>query len=509
MPHKVVAPFAFFRSHSNPFDLQESKKSSRRSSNSRPAPSERSNSSSTSSLAVSDEVPKIFRMPDTHKRLSFPSIMHSPKSSSKSIPQVQSSKLEFVIESPPLVFYGPASSSTGALLSGQLKLNVHDEFMAIDSFTMRLALEVTRKKPFHAHCPECAHQSTDLTTWSFLQGPATLRKGQHDFPFSFLLPGHLPATMKGSLSSIDYVLKATIVPKNAEPIKISQILNLKRAIAPSEFPRHSIRIFPPTNLTANCELPPVIHPIGETTVSMRMDGVVKRNVEAKTQTQWKLKRLTWRLDETQKEISPACTKHAAKLGNVEDVKKGTAHQDTRTIGTEEIKSGWKADYSSPDGTIELEFPFSIQPDSHPVCDTKAEDGTEVSHVLVVEMIVAEEFAPIKKPTQVTPTGAARVLRMHFNITVTERAGLGISWDEEQPPLYENVPASPPAYGNAELYEGEPIPDYEDLIPLDGAIEDAYSSTSSTRNDNGGEGSSRLSYSGASVRTAHSGSSAGL
>lgn len=180
MPHKVVAPFAFFRSHSNPFDLQESKKPSRRSSNSRPAPSERSNSSSTSSLAVSEEVPKIFRMPDTHKRLSFPSIMHSPKSSSKSIPQVQSSKLEFVIESPPLVFYGPASSSTGALLSGQLKLNVHDEFMAIDSFTMRLALEVTRKKPFHAHCPECAHQSTDLTTWSFLQGPATLRKGMLD-----------------------------------------------------------------------------------------------------------------------------------------------------------------------------------------------------------------------------------------------------------------------------------------------------------------------------------------
>jgi arrestin-related trafficking adapter 1 len=99
---------------------------------------------------------------------------------------------------------------------------------------------------------------------------------------------------------------------------------------------------------------------------------------------------------------------------------------------------------------------------------QAEDGTEVSHILIVEMIVAEEFAPIKKPTQVTPTGAARVLRMHFNITVTERSGLGISWDEEQPPLYENVPASPPAYGNSELYEGEPIPDYEELTPLDAA-----------------------------------------
>jgi len=174
------------------------------------------------------------------------------------------------------------------------------------------------------------------------------------------------------------------------------------------------------------------------------------------------------LDETQKTISPACAKHAAKFGNVDEARKGIAHQDVRTIGTDEMKSGWKADYNSPDGMIELEFPFGIRADSHPICDMKAEDGTEVSHVLIVEMIVAEEFAPIKRPTQVTPTGAARVLRMHFNIIVTERSGLGISWDEEQPPLYENVPASPPAYGNSELYEGDPIPDYEDLTPLDDA-----------------------------------------
>ena len=289
--------------------------------------------------------------------------------------------------------------------------------------------------------------------------------GEHNFPFSFLLPGHLPATMKGSLSSIDYVLRATVAPVNGEPMKLSRVLNIRRSVNPGDTPRHSIRIFPPTNLTANCELPPVIHPIGETTISMRMDGVVKRNVDTKTQTQWKLKRLTWRLEETQKTISPACPKHAAKLGNVEDAKKGIAHQDIRTIGTEEMKRGWKADYSSPDGTVELEFPFGVQAGSNPICDLKAEDGTEVSHVLIVEMIVSEEFAPIKKPSQITPTGAARVLRMHFNTIVTERAGLGISWDEEQPPLYENVPASPPAYLNAEVYDGEPIPDYEDLSPL--------------------------------------------
>lgn len=406
-------------------------------------------------------------MPEGHKKMSLAHLT-SPKSSATRIPQHQAVTLDVRMESPPVVFIGNAQNSTGALLSGQLVLFIHEDKMAIDSFKMRLALEVTRKKPFHAHCPDCTIQSSDLNTWNLLEGPATLRRGEHLFPFSCVIPGHLPATMKGALSSIEYVLRATMTPRAGEPLKLSHKLDVKRAIPAAETPRHSIRIFPPTNLTANCELPSVIHPIGETNISMRIDGVVKRNVDTKTQTQWKLKRVTWRLDETQKTIAPACIKHAAKAAD--DQKKGIAHQDVRTIGTDEMKSGWKSDYNSPDGSIDLEFPISIRPETRPICDLKSEDGTEVSHVLIVEMIVAEEFAPIKKPTQVTPTGAARVLRMHFTLSVTERAGLGISWDEEAPPTYENVPASPPGYGHSENYAGPAIPDYEDLSPLDSVVE---------------------------------------
>lgn len=92
---------------------------------------------------------------------------------------------------------------------------------------------------------------------------------------------------------------------------------------------------------------------------MRMDGIVQRKTETKTQSQWKLKRLNWRLEETQKTISPACARHAAKLGNVEESKKGIAHQDVRVLGADEIKSGWKGDYDGVDGTIEMEFKFGI------------------------------------------------------------------------------------------------------------------------------------------------------
>lgn len=251
--------------------------------------------------------------------------------------------------------------------------------------------------------------------------------------------------MHGTLCVIDYLLKAVVTPVNGPPLFLQRDLAVSRAIPEAELPKQSIRIFPPTNLTAHVELPNVIYPIGEFQCLFRLDGIIKRNLDSASQTHWKLKRLTWRLEETQKVISPACTKHALKAGALEGEKKGMAHSEVRLLNTEEMKSGWKCDYTSATGSIECMFPFSIRGDAEPLCDVKAEDGTEVSHALVVEMIVAEEFAPIKKPTQSTPTGAARVLRMHFNTIVTERSGMGISWDEEQPPLYEDIPGSPPHY----------------------------------------------------------------
>ena len=117
-------------------------------------------------------------MPGSNKRLSFPNnILHSPKSSSKSIPQFRPVELRTEIESPPLVFYGASESSTGALLSGQVKLTVNEDTMPIESMYFKLVLDVTRRKPFHAHCAECANQTTELTKWEFLAGSATLKRG--------------------------------------------------------------------------------------------------------------------------------------------------------------------------------------------------------------------------------------------------------------------------------------------------------------------------------------------
>ena len=278
--------------------------------------------------------------------------------------------------------------------------------------------------------------------------------------------------MNASMARVDYNLQATLVPRQGQNLNLKHSLTVRRAIQPSDTPRQSVRIFPPTNLTAHVTLPSVIHPIGEFNATLRLDGIIRRNTETGTQTHWKLKRLSWHLDEVQKFTAPACPKHALKAGCPIGERTGNRQEEVRTLNSGEMKNGWKSDYNGPDGCVELEFPFSIRPDAMPVCDTKGEDGTEVSHHLVVEMIVAEEYAPITHPHKVTPTGAARVLRMHFSCTVTERSGMGISWDEESPPLYENVPASPPGYGAVGLYEGTPIPGYEELESRPGSSRDA-------------------------------------
>jgi len=110
------------------------------------------------------------------------------------------------------------------------------------------------------------------------------------------------------------------------------------------------------------------------------------------------------------------------------------------------------------------------------------------------MVVAEEWSPKHKPNQATPTGAARILRTQFHLLLTERPGLGVSWDEETPPVYEDVPASPPHYTN--------VTDF-DLAEISGQMEEfhfdpntaqagttmASSSTGTAKPSSSGSGSS--------------------
>jgi hypothetical protein len=364
------------------------------------------------------------------------------------------------------VFYGDAENSSGALVSGQLFLDVRkEEGVEFESFDATLNIHVVQKRPFVAHCHDCTNQFTEVKRWVLLERPLLLAKGRHAFPFSILLEGHLPTSMDGALVAISYEFKAEAVPKpegSSHPvIKLERTLDVKRSLPEHDVPHHSVRVFPPTNIKASVHYPQAIHPIGNNTLSLRLDGLSKHNPKPNTIERWKLKKLTWRLEETAKTIAPACAKHTPKDSSQEQPgKKGLVRTDVRTIGEKALFSGWKSNYSSPsDSAVEIELDYYLAKNAKYNCNSKSRDGSEVSHQLMVEMVVSQEWAPASRPNMVTQTGVGRILRMHFATVLTERAGLGISWDNEAPPVYQDVPPSPPSYS------------METRLVCDGAIED--------------------------------------
>lgn len=401
-----------------------------------------------------------------HHRLSF-GPLHFGRSSKES--HVNSNlTLEWKIESPPIVLYGTPEESTGALVSGLLFLTVKDEPVHLDSFVATLKMHTTQKRPYTAHCHDCIHQYTELQKWSFVQGSRILNKGKHGFPFSVLLPGHLPASMDGQLVNIAYEFLAEATPTSGfgQPVKLEKLFDVKRSLLAPELPHHSVRIFPPTNIKASVHFPQVIYPIGQNNLTLRIDGVARLNTKSKTLEFWKLKKLTWRLEETTKAVAPACAKHAPVTPSEETEttsSKGVKRTDTRIIGEKTLLSGWKSNYSGPDdASIELELDYMLGKHAKYSCDTRTRDGTEVSHQLMLEMVVSQEWAPANKPSMVTQTGVGRILRMHFTDILTQRGGIGVSWDNEAPPIYQDVPPSPPSY-NEEIAAA--LPDH--IEPLDG------------------------------------------
>jgi hypothetical protein len=195
-------------------------------------------------------------------------------------------------------------------------------------------------------------------------------------------------------------------------------------------------------------LPTVIYPgATDNAVDVTLSGL---NIPD-TKLRWSLRKITWRLDEIAKVVSPACATHAHKVGGVEG--KGILYEDTRIVGAGDMKSGWKHDKSA--GKIECVLYVGSAIQAMTACDVDAMSGVHVSHNLVIECVVAEEMlhaaiGPARKGGQYQPTGNARVLRMSFPMIVTERGGMGISWDEEIPPRYEDVAwNAPPSFAQSE------------------------------------------------------------
>lgn len=379
---------------------------------------------------------------------------------------------EMIMESPPAILHGSMAYSSGALISGRLKFNVEDPSgeVVLDNFNMVLQVTTTTKKPVGKECRDCAIKVETLKEWKFLSEPKSfLKMRDNQFPWSCMLDGRYPATTQAQLGSISYALNVHATTALGEKVEFTHPLQVYRAIPPSP-EKSSIRIFPPTNLTGRVTMAPVVHPIGKIPVQMTLSGIVEKKDQS--QTRWRLKKMMWRIEEHCKVKSTPCSKHKAKVTDG----KAIQHTDSRQLGNDELKTGWKTDFDTVGGEIAMDFEISMatKPSHKVTCDVDSQSGLEVKHNLIIELIVAEEFVPNKNTNLITPTGAARVLRMQFALHVTQRAGMGISWDDEMPPMYEDVPPSPPGYGSAdkndgafggaivEDYEGPEV-EYNDLI----------------------------------------------
>lgn len=90
--------------------------------------------------------------------------------------------LDCVVESPPVVFYGSPEDSTGALVSGQLVLEVLDERVEMDYLQASIVVRTVQKRPFQGHCGECGVREEALKEWGFLRQPAPLSKGMYLVP---------------------------------------------------------------------------------------------------------------------------------------------------------------------------------------------------------------------------------------------------------------------------------------------------------------------------------------
>lgn len=367
-------------------------------------------------------------------------------------------ELDLLVESPSLVMYYAPEQSSGALFSAKLKVTVPKAEIVLESLNMRLVSVATYKMPFVANCPACAKQETELQRWAFLKEPVKLKAGEHYYPFSKLFPGDLPATTSAINQHIEYRLYAVANLGSGNEFRLDWPISLTRALR-SVQDREFKRIFPPTDLTMTITMNPVIHPVSDLPFTMRLTNL--REKDKDSHLRWRLMRINWRIEETEKVVSPPCPKHAAVEGTDAFSQQGTPHTNTRCIGQGEFSRGWKSDFV--ENIVEGEFTAAVNRNVKSCCDVEVTGGISVTHKLYMEAVISQERVSDLHVTRGTLTGTNRVLRCNFGVQLTEKSGLGISWDEEAPPLYEDVPASPPTYAQMIDYTGPALD--EDQINL--------------------------------------------
>ncbi|EDO14714.1 hypothetical protein Kpol_316p7 [Vanderwaltozyma polyspora DSM 70294] len=217
----------------------------------------------------------------------------------------------------------PSSNTNVQLLSGYTKI-------AVDSVTLKLIQIVHFHKTFVPDtqaiqtCKNCTTKTTKIKNWDIQKNTVEMSVGSYVFPFSCLIPGSVPATTTlGSTAEteIKYELIATVKYKDprrdlptfgkVQSLKLSMPIAVTRSILRGP-DKNSLRVFPPTELTATAVLPNVVYPKSSFPLEMKIDGISSGD------RRWRMRKLNWRIEETTRIRSYACDSHKHDLKQKEE-----------------------------------------------------------------------------------------------------------------------------------------------------------------------------------------------
>lgn len=356
------------------------------------------------------------------------------------------------IDTPTTVILNDPENRDSSLIKGRLVLDAH-HVVEVERLHATLRLCIIQKKPFKRGCRDCKNQTTELEHCSFITSTATLQRGKFEYPFSYRVPDDLPPSLDTSIVSVFYEFEAeAFVRREGQLSKAPKVVTLKHNLNISRSPLvpnsalYSRRIFQAAGIEVGCHFGSIIDPNGTHNVRLTMNGLVSYPGNEENVQIWRLWKGSWRLEETVKTIAQACCCHANGIEGSEDDKVQKRSKVT-VLGEDGIYSGWNSDDTL--GTLDMDFAFSLKKTKgHAINyahNTGHGDEVEVTHALVVELILVKEYFPKGRPDLSIRTGVARILRSQHQVVLSDYARVSNLPVDECLPFYQELFPSPPIY----------------------------------------------------------------
>ncbi|RMJ20232.1 hypothetical protein CDV36_000129 [Fusarium kuroshium] len=379
-------------------------------------------------------------------------LIKSPLSKKHQDPKTSLVSLSCQIDTPPTVILNDPENRNSSLIKGRLVLDAH-HVVEVERLQATLRLCIIQKKPFKRGCRDCKNQITELKHCDFITSTATLQRGKYEYPFSYRVPDNLPPSLDTSIVSVSYEFEAEACVRRKDQLSrtprivtLKRTLDVARSLSVPNSTLYSRRIFQSAGIEVGCHFGSIIDPNGTHNVRLTMDGLVSYPGNGENVQIWRLWKGSWRLEETVKTIASACDCHANGIeGSTDD--KVQKRSKVTVLGEDGIYSGWNSDDTL--GTLDMEFAFSLKKTKGRAInyahDTGHGDEVEVTHALVVELMLVKEYFPKGRPDLSIRTGVARILRSQHRVVLSDYARVSNVPVDECLPFYQELFPSPPIY----------------------------------------------------------------